>query len=171
MWTCQASDHQKQNERGHTQALNLFFSGCSSQISPAGTPLLKMADGKPYFLFICYLFAICFPFTFFQVIFASQHPVGPQSISWVSLWPLPGDRSFLKQPKGDLTIAVGGQFCKSDFWEVPSCRKGSSNATSRRKDLPFPSEGHWHVASATPWFCGKATHSPMVPPSTPFPGQ
>lgn len=53
--------------RVRTQALNLLASGYSRQISPAGTRLLQMAlaDGKPYFLFICLVYTKR-NFTFFQ---------------------------------------------------------------------------------------------------------
>jgi hypothetical protein len=76
-------------------------------------------------------------------------------------WPLPGDRSFLQQLKGDLSITVGGQFYKGDFRKLSTCRQGSKDATWRRKNPPppSPSEGHRQVALTIPWLWGKAIHS------------
>lgn len=87
-------------------------------------------------------------------------------------WPLPGDRSFLQQLKGDLSITVGGQFYKGDFRKLSTCRQGSKDATWRRKNPPpvsfrrSPAGGLNHsmaLGKGHPqfrWYCPR--HSPLA---------
>lgn len=73
------------------RALNLLSSGCSRQISPAGTQVLQMAqaDEKSYFLFICLVYTKR-NFTFFQDILPFNTLLCPRAYP-KSLWPFPGD--------------------------------------------------------------------------------